>query len=114
MELSAIGYVSTACACCFRWSLAVDAAIGQHLGNFVVHDAHDVRLLRALAREAGYAQVTVTQLNFDVPRHSMPPGRLPPAELTTLLQVCRHQLYVVCLTGAAVHAVPKTAPAHGR
>lgn len=74
--------------CCGRWSVAVDAAIGKDLSNFVVHDAHDMRLLRALGREAGLGQwLSVTQMNFDLPRHAMAPTRLLPPELLTLLQV---------------------------
>lgn len=81
------GLVISTCFRC-RWSVAVDAAIGKELSNFVVHDAHDLRLLRALGREAGLGNwLSVTQLNFDLPLHTLAPGRLPPPELLTLLQV---------------------------
>jgi hypothetical protein len=71
-----------------RWCTAVDAAIGKELSNFIVHDVHDMRLLRGLACQAGMGHwLSVTQMSYDLPQHTMPPARLPPSELLTLLQV---------------------------
>jgi hypothetical protein len=66
----------------------VDAAIGKELRNFIVHDVHDMRLLRGLARQVGMGQwLSITQMSYDLPQHTMPPARLPPAELRTIQQV---------------------------
>lgn len=65
----------------------MDAAIGKDLSNFIVHDLHDMRLLRGLARQAGCPWLSVTQMSYDLPQHTMPPARLPPSGLLTLLQV---------------------------
>jgi hypothetical protein len=76
----------------------VDAAIGKDLSNFIVHDLHDMRLLRGLARQAGMGQwLSVTQMSYDLPQHTIPPARLPPAGLVTLLQVSKadHQLLLI-------------------
>lgn len=80
MQLSSLHFLC-------RWSQAVDAAIGNNLANFVVHDAHDMRLLRDLGRECQMgARLSISVFSYDVPRHVMHPSRLPPAQLLTLLQ----------------------------
>lgn len=76
----------------------MDAAIGKQLSNFIVHDLHDMRLLRGLARQAGMGTwLSVTQMSYDLPQHTMPPARLPPPGLVTLLQVSKadHQVLLV-------------------
>lgn len=72
----------------YRWGTAVDAAAGRHFSNFIVHDGHDLKLLKQLARQTGSLsrELTVVVSNFDVPQHSMPPQKLPPPQLNTLAQ----------------------------
>ena len=66
----------------------MDAAIGNGLSNFIVHDAHDMRLLQELGRGARMgARLSITVLSYDVPRHALHPGRLPPGQFSTLLQM---------------------------
>lgn len=51
-----------------------------------MHDGHDLKLLKQLARQTGSLsrELTVVVSNFDVPQHSMPPQKLPPPQLNTL------------------------------
>jgi hypothetical protein len=72
-----------------RWETAADAAIGRTLGDFLVHDMHDLRLLKDLAGRCGQLarHLTIVETNFDVPLHQMPPNRLPPQQLCSLANV---------------------------
>lgn len=69
-----------------RWDTAAEAAIGRSLGNFLVHDVHDMRILRGLARRCGELgqHLSIVIINFDVPTHQMHPARLPPQLMFTL------------------------------
>jgi len=74
---------------CHRWNKAVDAAIGNHLSNFIVHDAHDMQLLRGLGRQAGLgSRLSISVMDYDIRRHET-----PPPQLLTLLQAlsCDHE-----------------------
>ena len=66
----------------------MDAAAGQHLGNFIVSDSHDLALLKRLAGRVGSLrnQLTIVVARCDIPRHRMAPHRLPAPPLQTLAQ----------------------------
>ncbi|GAX84013.1 hypothetical protein CEUSTIGMA_g11438.t1 [Chlamydomonas eustigma] len=62
-----------------RWATAAESAIGGMLNSFVCHSMKDCSTLRDMARKCGvYMQsFTVTQCNFDTPKHRVSLQRTP-------------------------------------
>ena len=79
-----------------KWDKAVEAAVGNILGCFIVHDEHDQRELRQCAYRARAGMVpTVYVMRFDRRRIEIPRERLHPGGYPTIASVltCTHRNY---------------------
>ncbi|KAK9825963.1 hypothetical protein WJX74_001617 [Apatococcus lobatus] len=69
-----------------RWSRAIESAMGTILDKFLVHDYHDQRLLNEMSRRCRVGKAFgITVVNFDHPAHSLPPAKLPPPGVQTIM-----------------------------
>jgi chromosome segregation ATPase len=67
-----------------RWAKAVEAALVSRLSTFLVHDQHDLQILREITRQSGVKMPPVIVCRLDAPPHNLPPQLLPPTMLTVL------------------------------
>ena len=75
-----------------HWGLGVQAAIGNLLGTFVLHDEKDLQVFRQCARRAwggGRQAPNATVSSFDRKLVRVPQNRLPPQRYATVQSVLR-------------------------
>ncbi len=70
-----------------RWATVVEAALLSHLNKFLVHDHHDLQILKEIARQSGVQMPRVDVATLDIPHHTLPSHALPPPPMLTVLQV---------------------------
>jgi chromosome segregation ATPase len=70
-----------------RWGRAVQAALGVKFSDWIVHDAHDHAVLKGLVSQAGLKKTSYVVYNFDIAAYNLPPGSVPPRDVTTILDV---------------------------
>ena len=68
-----------------NWGPAVEQAAGASYNRWIVHNGRDRQMLMAMAQQVRYRDISVVQTSFDTPRHQWNPNKVPPQELTTVL-----------------------------
>lgn len=87
-NLYAISFNGSGVPLC-RWRVVADAAMGKSLEMFIVHDHHDLHVLRDIVRMLNIPLPPVTISRFDVPQHTISPERTPPQDKLTILHILR-------------------------
>ena len=59
------------------------------LETYVLHDHHDLAAFKRGCQQLKIPVPPVTISNFDVPQHTIPAGKRPPADIVSLLDVLR-------------------------
>eukprot|EP00884_Botryococcus_braunii_P004090 jgi/Botrbrau1/13682/Bobra.0378s0013.1 len=70
-----------------QWSKVVSGALNANLDFFLVHDRHDLEILKEIARILGVPLPSTKVLRLDLPKHHIPLDCVPPQDKLTILQL---------------------------
>lgn len=85
----------------------MDAALSRTLEVFLVHDHHDLEVIKEIVRIIGVAMPPIVVTRLDLPKHVIPPECVPPSNRLTILQLlgCSDTAYEAPVMNAVVDQV---------